>query len=189
MDHLADSIAKLSQGRKNWYIGREGIRVDDGLGGGGGECEPVRVLECMDLSISQRGNVLGVTIDFKLKFDLHVSNICKMASRQLGILKRIGKNICKLGKLNIYHSFILSNFSYCPLSWHFCGEKNTIKLEKIQERALRFIYNDYISDYDTLLFNSKKPTLKLRRLRTMALEAFKILNNQGPVYLHDLLNF
>ena len=23
----------------------------------------------------------------------------------------------------------------------------------------------------------------------MALEAFKILNNQGPVYLHDLLNF
>ena len=33
------------------------------------------------------------------------------------------------------------------------------------------------------------PTLNLRRLRTVALEAFKILNNQGPVYLHDLLNF
>ena len=29
MDHLADSIAKLSQGRENWYIGREGIPVDD----------------------------------------------------------------------------------------------------------------------------------------------------------------
>ena len=23
MDHLADNIAKLSQGRDNWYIGRE----------------------------------------------------------------------------------------------------------------------------------------------------------------------
>ena len=119
-----------------------------------------------------------------------MSNICKKASRQLGILKRIGKNICKLGKLNIYHFFILSNFSYCHLSWHFCGETNTKKLKKKnQERALRFIYNDYISDYDTLLLNSKMPTLKLRKLRTMALEAFKILNNQGPVYLHDLLNF
>ena len=32
-------------------------------------------------------------------------------------------------------------------------------LEKIQERALRFIYNDYNSDYDTLLLNSKMPTL------------------------------
>ena len=54
---------------------------------------------------------------------------------------------------------------------------------------LRFVYNDYISDYDTLLLNSKMSTLKFRRLRTMALEAFKILNNQGPIYLHDLLNF
>ena len=32
MDHLADSIAKLSQGRKNWYIDREGVPVDDSPG-------------------------------------------------------------------------------------------------------------------------------------------------------------
>ena len=48
MDHLADSIAKLSQGRTNWYIGREGVPVDDSPGG---KCEPVIVFECMDLSI------------------------------------------------------------------------------------------------------------------------------------------
>jgi hypothetical protein len=46
-----------------------------------------------------------------------------------------------LGKLTIYHSFILSNFNFCPLSWHFCSEANTNKIEKIQEQALRFIYN------------------------------------------------
>ena len=38
MDHLADSIAKLIQGRKNWYIGREGVAVDDSSGE---KCEPV----------------------------------------------------------------------------------------------------------------------------------------------------
>ena len=32
MDHLADSIAKLSQGMENWYIGMEGIPVDDSSG-------------------------------------------------------------------------------------------------------------------------------------------------------------
>ena len=32
MDHLTDIIAKLSQGRKNWYIGREGVSVDDSPG-------------------------------------------------------------------------------------------------------------------------------------------------------------
>ena len=32
MYHLADSIAKLSRGRENWYIGREGVPVDDSSG-------------------------------------------------------------------------------------------------------------------------------------------------------------
>jgi hypothetical protein len=50
------------------------------------------------------------------------------------------KHRTKLGKLTIYYSFIMSNFNYCPLVWHFCGEVNTKKVEKIQERALKFIY-------------------------------------------------
>ena len=32
MDHLADSISKLSQGRETGYIDREGIPVDDSSG-------------------------------------------------------------------------------------------------------------------------------------------------------------
>ena len=36
----------------------------------------------------------------------------------------------------------------------FCGEGNTKKLEKIQERALRFIYNDSDSFYENLLEKS-----------------------------------
>jgi hypothetical protein len=31
--------------------------------------------------------LLGVTIDFELKFNSHISNICKKASRQLNVLK------------------------------------------------------------------------------------------------------
>ena len=30
--------------------------------------------------------LLGVIIDFRLKFDIHISNICKKASRQLNVL-------------------------------------------------------------------------------------------------------
>ena len=49
MDHLADSIAKLGQGRENWHIGREGVPV----GYSPGEYEH----ECMDPSIGQGVNV------------------------------------------------------------------------------------------------------------------------------------
>ena len=83
----------------------------------------------------------------------------------------------------------MSNFKYCPLVWHFCGEVNTEKIEKIQERALRFIFQDCNSSYDTLLGKSQLPSLKVRRLRAIALEAFKILNNQTHVYLSDLLTY
>ena len=132
--------------------------------------------------------LLGVTIDFQLNFNEHVSNICKKASRQLNVLKRIGTHLTKLGKLTIYYSFIISNFNYCPLVWHFCGETNTKKIEKIQERALRFIYNEYTSSYEDLLCKSKLPSLKVRRLRTFALEVFKIVNKDCPVYLFDLID-
>jgi hypothetical protein len=34
-------------------------------------------------------------------------------------------------------------------------------MEKIQERALRFIYNDYVLNYEELLEKSKMPSLKV----------------------------
>ena len=51
------------------------------------------------------------------------------------------------------------------------------------------IYQDYNSIYDILLDKSKLPSLKVKRLRAIALEAFKILNNQTPVYLNDFLTY
>jgi hypothetical protein len=132
--------------------------------------------------------LLGVTIDYELYFDKHISEICKKSARQLNVLKRIGRYLNKLGRLTIYYSFILSNFNYCPVTWHFCSEKNTKKMEKIQERALRFIYNDYVLNYEELLEKSKMPSLKVRRLRSIAIETFKIIHKESPIYLHDLVN-
>ena len=102
-------------------------------------------------------------------------------------MKRIGKNLCRLSRLTIFHSFILSNLSFCPLTWHFCGKSNTDKIEKIQERALRFVYDDYCSSYDQLLSKANLPSLYIRRIRSMALETFKIINNMAPPVLNDLV--
>jgi hypothetical protein len=72
----------------------------------------------------------------------------------------------------------MSNLSYCPLKWHFC-------IEKIQERALRFIYDYYTNFYNFLLDQSKLPTLKIRRMRTMALDSFKIVNKSSPEFIQN----
>ena len=81
----------------------------------------------------------------------------------------------------------MSNFSYCPLTWHFCGEQNTKKIEKIQERALRFIYDDFQNSYEFLLEKSKLPSLKTCRMCTIALETFKIINKKSPLFIQDLV--
>ena len=87
----------------------------------------------------------------------------------------------------IYNSFIASNFSYCPLAWHFCSTSSTNKLEKVQERALRFINNDYSSPLSDLLKSTNTQPLHVRRLQQMACEVYKIVNKMSPEYLSDLV--
>ena len=96
-------------------------------------------LEGIEIECETEVKLLGVTIDFKLNFNKHISNICKKkkkASRQLNVLKRIDTHLTKLGKLTIYYSFIMSNFNYCPLVWHFCGKLIQKRLKKIRKGHL-----------------------------------------------------
>jgi hypothetical protein len=130
---------------------------------------------------------LGIEIDYQLNFDVHIGNICRKASQQLNILKRLGPYLDRLSKLTIFHTFLLSNFNFCPLAWHFCTERNSKKIEKVQERALRFVYEDYLSSYEQLLEKAKIPSLQIRRQRKMPLETFKIINQLTPVCLQNLV--
>ena len=107
--------------------------------------------ESVSIPCEESVSLLGVDFDHLLSFNNHITVICKMAARQLAVLKRIGHFLTVEGKLMMYNSFIMSNFNYCPLIWHFCSQTSTIKLEKSQERALRFIYNDHSSTYANLL--------------------------------------
>ena len=84
-----------------------------------------------DLTCEKTVKLLGIEIDYQLNFDAHVSSICWKASQQLNILKRLGSLLNRLSKLTSFHSFMLSNFNFCPLAWHFCTEKNSKKLEKV----------------------------------------------------------
>ena len=65
----------------------------------------------------------------------------------------------------IFTSFIFSNFNYCPVVWHFSGKNSTAKMEKIQERALRFVTEDYNSPIsDIFLVKTKSKLLHVSRL-------------------------
>ena len=115
-----------------------------------------------------------------------MSPIFAKSSRQINALKRLSRFLNIDGRLKIYKSFILANFSYCPVTWLFCGKVNSGKLEKLQGRALRFVYNDGISSYDVLLSRGNLLSLSMYRLRFLAIEVFKCVSNDNPKYLNTL---
>ena len=59
----------------------------------------------------------------------------------------------------------IQDTSYCHLVWHFCKSTDSKKLERIQERALRAVYESSSETYEELLERSKLPTLYNRRLQ------------------------
>ena len=63
-----------------------------------------------------------------------------------------------------------------------------LKMEKILERALRFISNDFISPLETLLVLNNATPLHIGRMKLMATEVFKILNKLSPSYIQNLVN-
>jgi hypothetical protein len=115
------------------------------------------------ISCESTVKLLGIKIDYQLYFDVHIGNICRKATQQLNILKHLGPYLDRISKLTIFHTFILSNFNFCPLSWHFCTERNSKNIEKVQDRALRFVYEDYLSSYEQLLEKAKMPSLQISR--------------------------
>ena len=59
-------------------------------------------------------------------------------------------------------------------------------IEKVQERGLRFVYNDSVSSYEQLLCMSNNSTMYTDRLRNIAIQVYKIMNNLCPSYLNDM---
>ena len=111
--------------------------------------------------------LLGVKLDNKLTFDAHISDLCKKAATQLNVLKRLKQFIDFEERKTLVQSFVYSNFNYCPLVWHFSSAKSLQKVERLQERALRFLFNDNSSSYEELLTKSGKNYMQVSRLRAL----------------------
>jgi hypothetical protein len=129
---------------------------------------------------------LGINIDIELKFNDHIGSLCKNAGQQLNSLYRLNKDLNSESKKVLVNSFIYSNFNYCPLVWHITSSNSIKKIEKIQERSLRFLYNDFNSSYDQLLEQAGKTTMLISRLKTLCIEIYKTINRINPTYMQNI---
>ena len=130
--------------------------------------------------------LLGVQIDDKLNFDIHVSSLCKSAAKQLNAMIRLKEFLNFNAKKVLVNSYIMSNFNYCPLVWMLCSAKSQFKIESLQKRALRFLYNDFSSSYEKLLDKAGKTTMNVNRLRVLCVEIYKTINKLSPNFMNEI---
>ena len=128
----------------------------------------------------------SISIDMKLTFDYHVSEICCKAAGQLNVLKRLSFYLPFNAKKVSDDAFMFSNFNYCPLVWYFLAAKQLQKIEKVQARTLRFMHNDYESSYDVLLIKSEAVTMEVKRMQSLCIEIYKTLNNANPQHVNEI---
>ena len=140
------------------------------------------------IPIANEMKLLALTLDNKLKFDSHVATISRKVGGQVNALNRL-KNIlpCRT-KETLYRAFILLHFTYCSQIWHHYGARNTRKIERVNERALRYVYQDRETSYEKLLeWIGLGCTLENRRIQDMLVTVNNCFMGKPPRSIVNLI--
>ena len=139
-----------------------------------------------EIETTKSVKLLGTEIDNQLNFYQHISKLCSKATMQLNAICRLAKFMGNKEKIAMINSFVYCSFNHCPLTWYFCSCESSQKIEKIQKRCLRLVLDDYESDYGNLIKKNGTTTVEIKRLRTLATENFKTINNINPSYMKNI---
>ena len=69
----------------------------------------------------------------------------------------------------------------------FSSAESLNKVESLQKRPLRFLYDNYDSSYESILKLAGKSIMNVNRLRSLCIEIYKTLNNINPAFMNEIL--
>ncbi len=126
--------------------------------------------------------VLGVHVDTLLIFHDHISYICSRASRSMCALSRLSSCLTVKGKLQV-----MSHFNFVPLSGISVVQVTRVKWKKIQYMALKYIYNDFKTNYCDVRARCHIQLFYIQRQRAILEEVYKINHSICAAYVNELL--
>ena len=144
---------------------------------------PYRI-EAHDVRRTTTVRDLGVLLDFKLTFNEHVEVLTKKAYRMLGFVIRNSRGLRNLNLLQLaYYSNVRSVLEFNAVIWDPFTKTNTILIDKIQKKFLKYLYyrqtGTYPNDieYEFLMQLFKFKSLKERRTIATLKELYKVVSN------------
>ena len=133
---------------------------------------------------------LWVTITNDLRWNTHVSNICTKANRTLGFLRRNLYSCPQEVKEPAYKGLVRPVLEYSGSVWDPSGVSLRNELEKVQNRAARFVtgnYNFESGSMTCILEHLKCESLKKRRREGRLILLYKGLNGKASIPTDDLI--
>ncbi len=156
--------------------------------------KPSQQLEDITISIgdhtiksSSSVDLLGLNIDEHLNFRNYIKHMCSKAGAKLNAIKRLTQNLNQGQRKLLVEAHVISQFNYSSIVWHSCGLTETHKMEKLHERCIRFIYDEYNKNYFEILIERNLTTLYGKRMLSMCSEIFRTKNGLNAGYMKDLL--
>ena len=83
------------------------------------------------------------------------------------------------------NAFFDSQFKYCPFIWMCHSRTNKRKIDRLQERCLRIIYNDKQSSFKELLEKDSSVSIHERNVQILATAMNKVSNNFSPPHMNE----
>ena len=127
------------------------------------------------LKISKCEKDIGVHIDSKLEFDVHISKAINKANMMLGISRRTFQALDKTKFGFIFKGIVRPHLEYGAPVWSPHLIKYKTLIENVQRRATKFIPGLYDTPYPERLRILKLPTLAYRRIRGDMIQVYKIM--------------
>ena len=143
------------------------------------------ILNINNVKIRESSSVilLGLTVDNRLTFKDHINISVRRATFKLHALRRIRKYLTAVKAKLLYNAIINSQlFNYASIIWMFCHKQDYLKIEKIQYKALKIVYNSNES-YEELFLRNSEVSIHQKQLRILATEVFKSLADINPDFM------
>ena len=106
---------------------------------------------------------LGITVDNKLSWKSHIDNVCKIVSRNCGVLNKLKSHIPTNILFMLYSSLILPYLTYGILIWGNTYQTSLDRLLLLQKKCIRILCNCGMYSHCDPLFIENK-ILKIREL-------------------------
>ena len=140
------------------------------------------ILNVNNIKIRESQEVmLGLTIDNCLNFKDHIDTLCPNTSYKLRTLRRIRKYLTPDKAKVLYNAFMNSQFSYASIIWMFCRKTDYLKLEKIEYKAVKIVFNSNES-FEDLLLHSNEVSIHQKQLCQLTTEIYESLTDLSPEF-------